>query len=101
VFVFPALAALVALVFAVALARQYLDRRRSAQAFWAVALLMYAVASAMVALGTVGGWTATEFRLYWALGAVLNVPFLAQGEMDLLVRNRTVRWILYALLTFC
>jgi hypothetical protein len=100
VFVFPALAALVALVFAGALGRQFLERRRSYQAFWAVAMLMYAVASATVALGTLNGWTAGEFRIYWALGAVLNVPFLAQGEIDLLFRNRAVRWVTYVLLAF-
>jgi hypothetical protein len=98
--VFPLLAAIVALAFAVALARQFVARRRSYQAIWAVALSMYAVASAAVALGTLGGWTSAEFRVYWALGAVLNVPFLAQGELDLLVRNRYVRSALYVLLAF-
>ncbi len=29
------------------------------------------------------------FQVYWALGAVLNVPFLAGGELMLLVRDRT------------
>ena len=98
--VFPALAALVALAFAAVLARQFAARRRSYQALWAAALLMYAVASASVALGAADGWTSGEFRLFWALGAVLNVPFLAQGELDLLVRNRTVRTALYVLLAF-
>lgn len=98
--VFPLLAGLVALVFSALLARQFAQRRRSYQAFWAVALLMYAIASAVVALGAVDGWTSGEFRVYWALGAVLNVPFLAQGELDLLVRNRAVRWGLYVLLVF-
>jgi len=100
VFVFPALAALVALVFAGALVRQFLERRRTYQAFWTAALLMYAAASAVVALGTLNGWTAGEFRVYWALGAVLNVPFLAQGEIDLLIRNKAIRWATYVLLAF-
>jgi hypothetical protein len=98
--VFPSLAALVALTFAALLARQFAQRRRSYQAFWTVALLMYAVASLCVALGAANGWTSGEFRTYWALGAVLNVPFLAQGELDLLVRNRTVRSVLYVVLAF-
>jgi heme A synthase len=34
------------------------------------------------------------------LGAVLNVPFLAQGELDLLIRRREIRWALYVLLAF-
>jgi hypothetical protein len=100
VWVFPALAAVVALAFAVALGRQLVSRRRSYQAFWAVALLLYAGASAAVALGALDGWTSGEFRASWALGAVLNVPFLAQGELDLLVRNRWIRWVSYAVLAF-
>jgi hypothetical protein len=98
--VFPLAAAAVALVFAGALARRYLARRRSHQALWAIALAMYAAASAVVALGASGGWTAAEFRWYWALGAVLNVPYLAQGELDLLIERPAVRRVLYVLLAF-
>jgi hypothetical protein len=98
--VFPSIAALVAFAFAAALGRELARRRRSYHLLWMVALLMYGVASAMVALGAADGWTAGEFRVYWALGAVLNVPFLAQGELDLLIRNRTVRSVLYVLLAF-
>ena len=61
---------------------------------------MYAAASLAVAFGVANGWTSGEFRVYWALGAVLNVPFLAQGELDLLIVQRAVRWALYALLAF-
>jgi hypothetical protein len=98
--VFPMLAALVALVFAGLLVRQLVRRPRSSPAFWAAALVMYAIASTMVALGAADGWTSGEFRVYWTLGAVLNVPFLAQGELDLLIRNRIVRRCLYVLLAF-
>jgi len=98
--VFPLAAALVALVFAGALATQYRTRRRSYRAVWAIALLMYAVASFVVFAATLRGWSPAAFRWYWALGAVLNVPFLAQGELDLLVHRRGVRWALYVLLAF-
>ncbi len=98
--VFPCLAALVAVAFAALLGRQFAERRRSYQLIWAIALLMYAIASLCVALGAANGWTSAEFRTYWALGAVLNVPFLAQGELDLLIHNRTIRYVLYVLLAF-
>ena len=98
--VFPLADALVAAAFAFVLGRLFVQRRRSYEGFWAVALLMYAGASLAVVFGTAGGWTSGEFRVYWVLGAVLNVPFLAQGELDLLIRNRTVRWALYVLLAF-
>ena len=61
---------------------------------------MYAGASLAVAFGVANGWTSGEFRVYWALGAVLNVPFLAAGELDLLFHGRGVRWTLYVLLAF-
>ena len=63
-------------------------------------MLMYAAASLAVAFGVANGWTSGEFRVYWSLGAVLNVPFLAQGELDLLIAQRGVRWALYVLLAF-
>ena len=83
--VFPLAAALVAVLFSAALVRRYAARRHSYEVIWALALLMYAVASLAVAFGVANGWTSGEFRVYWALGAVLNVPFLAQGELDLLI----------------
>lgn len=97
---FPLAAAVVALVFAGLLLRQWLERRRPAQLLWAAALLMYAGASFALFLGTLSGWTTAEYRAYWLLGAVLNVPYLAQGELDLLIRGRAVRWPLYVLLAF-
>jgi hypothetical protein len=97
---FPAGAAAVAAVFAAALAARFVRHRRSYEGLWAVALATYAAASLVVALGAANGWTPGEFRAYWALGAVLNVPFLAQGELDLLIRSRGVRWALYVLLAF-
>jgi hypothetical protein len=100
VWAFPLAAAIVAVFFAAALARDFVARRRSYLAMWSAAMLMYGVASAAVALGAANGWTSGEFRVYWALGAVLNVPFLAQGELDLLIHRRAVRWALYVLLAF-
>ncbi|MGZ8630457.1 MAG: hypothetical protein ACXWZF_05755 [Actinomycetota bacterium] len=100
--VFPLVAAVVAAVFAGLVGRQYRARRRPYQLAWAIALAMYAIASLAVVLGTSGGWTTGEFRVYWALGAVLNVPFLAGGELMLLARNRTVQaavWIVLVFLT--
>jgi hypothetical protein len=50
-------------------------------------MIMYSIASATVALGAAGGWSRGEFLVYWALGAVLNVPFLAAGEVVLVFRR--------------
>lgn len=98
--VFPSAAAAIALVFAALLARRFALRRRPFEALWAVALLLYAVASAAVAQGLLVGWTGGGFRAYWALGAVLNVPYLAAGEVVLLFRDRRVLWAVLLVLLF-
>jgi hypothetical protein len=86
--IFPLLAAVIALVFAFALVQRLARRWRWHEAVWTVALLMYAAASLATTFGVAGGWTTNEYRVYWLLGAVLNVPFLALGEAYLLFRRR-------------
>jgi hypothetical protein len=98
--VFPLVAAAVAAVFAGLVAARYRTRRRPYQLAWAIALAMYAVASIAVVLGVAGGWTSAEFQVYWALGAVLNVPFLAGGELMLLVHHRTAQAAIWIVLVF-
>lgn len=99
-FLFPLAAAGVSLAFAALLGKQFLARRRPYQAIWAVALLMYAAASFALLMGLQGGWSTGEYRTYWLFGAVLNVPFLALGELYLLVRNRTLNNVFLILLLF-
>src|SRR5438445_12435547 len=88
--VFPLAAAAVALVFAALLGRQFLSRRRPYQLLWAIALLMYASSSLALFLGVLSGWTTAEVRVYCLFGAVLTVPYLAMGEIYLLVKNPIV-----------
>lgn len=98
--IFPLGAGIIALVFAGLLARQWVVRRRPYQAVWVVALLMYAAASFALFLGVLDGWSTAEYRTYWLFGAILNVPYLAQGELYLLVRNRAVTNTVFVLLLF-
>ncbi len=86
----PMVAALVALVFALQLARQYLARRRSHALAWACALALFGIASAMVSVGVTAGWSPAVFGTYWVAGALLNVPLLAAGQMMLLDPRRSV-----------
>ncbi len=83
----PIAAALVALIFAVHLLIRGGRRRSWFEATWGIALLMFGVASAALALGVWDGWSSAEFRTYWLFGAVLNVPYLALGEIYLLARR--------------
>ncbi len=93
--VFPFVAFAVALYFALQLTRRFMARRREFEGVWAVALLMYAVASLAMFGGVIDQWSTAEFRTYWLLGAVLNVPFLFLGEVYLLVKRR---WVAHGLL---
>jgi hypothetical protein len=57
-------------------------------------MLMFAVATGALILGVADGWSSAEFRWYWLFGAVLTVPYLALGELYLLLRPRWVSHVL-------
>ena len=88
--VFALAATLLSAAFAVALARRWMDQRRPFLLLWTVALVMYALSSAAVCVGMLGEWSAPIFRIYWLFGAILNVPYLAQGELSLLAKRPAV-----------
>jgi hypothetical protein len=98
--VVPLVAAVVAFAFSGSLGLQYADRRRPYQLAWALALGMFGLASLAVAGGVANGWSPLEFKVYWALGAVLNVAFLAGGEAMLLFRRPWVTWVTALVLVF-
>jgi hypothetical protein len=97
---FPLVAAAVAFVFAALLVRQYAERRRPYQLLWAISLAMYGAASVAAVVGVLHGWSSFDYRVYWSLGAVLNVPFLAAGELELLLRNRGMHIAIDLMLVF-
>lgn len=88
--VFPLGAGVIALVFALVLVRRVAAKARAHEAVWTLALLMYSAASFSMFLGVIGGWTRLDFEVYWLFGAILNVPYLALGELYLLSRNRAL-----------
>jgi amino acid permease len=88
--IFPLGAAVIAAIFGWMLLGRFLARRRVHEGIWAVALFMYAAASFAAFLGVIGGWDAAEYRVYWLLGAVLNVPYLFAGEVYLLSKRRAL-----------
>lgn len=88
--VLPILAAAVALTFGIHLLVRSGRRRNWFEAVWGVALVMFASASGALFLGVLDGWSSAEFRTYWLFGAVLNVPYLALGEVYLLSRSKWV-----------
>ena len=83
----PIAATAVAFVFGVHLLARSGTRKSWFEGVWGVAMLMFAVASGALVLGVADGWSTAEFRAYWLFGAVLNVPYLALGEVYLLSRR--------------
>jgi hypothetical protein len=87
--VLPLLTTLVAFAFTVALARQYLERRKIHQIVWTVAMLFYAISALMEFLMNVDvyGPNVTLFRIYYVLSAPI-AGFLGAGVVYLLAPKR-------------
>jgi hypothetical protein len=79
------LATAVAILFAEATLVRATQTRRRELWDWTVALTMFAVAAAALALGSSNGWDRGSYRVFFLLGAVLDVPWLALGTVDLLL----------------
>jgi hypothetical protein len=96
----PGVAAAASAAFAAAVLRQYAARRRPYQLAWGIALSMFAVASLALTAGVVAGWTPLSFKLYYLFGAILNVPWLALGTVELLGGTAVRRAYLAGLVAF-
>jgi hypothetical protein len=81
----------VATLFAEATFKRWRQGRRPHEAAWTVALALFALASAALATGASTGWDRGVFRVFYLLGAVLNVPWLALGTVFLLGGERVGR----------
>src|SRR3954467_3679177 len=84
----PALTALLAFVFSLALLDQWRERRRAYQLVWAVGMLFYAVAAACEAFAASGSWNELLYRIWFLTGGVWTVGWLGLGTAFLLGRTR-------------
>ena len=88
-----AVATLVALAMSLSTLERWMGRHRRHDLAWTVALALFTVAAAALWLGSAAGWTPGRFRVFYLLGAVLNVPVLALGTLYLLGdERRGDRW---------
>jgi hypothetical protein len=81
-------ATVVAVAFCASLLERWIVRRRPHELAWAVALALFAFGSLSLWAGAALGWSGWSFRLFYAFGAVVNVPFLALGTIELLAPRR-------------
>lgn len=82
-------AALVAVAFAFNTYEHWLLRRTRQYLAWTIAMMLFAVGAGALAWGSEIGWSSMSFRLFYAAGAITNVPFLAVGQLYLVARKRT------------
>lgn len=83
----PAVTAVVAAAFALVVLRQYTGHRRTYQLMWATGFAMFAVAAFAGYLARSGGTTEADYRVFYVLGAILNVAWLGLGTIYLLARR--------------
>lgn len=94
--IFPLTAIVIAWAFAGQLGRQFLDRRKDHALAWAISLFLFGLGHVAVLIGLTAGWSPATFGVYWLSGALLNVPFLAIGQLHLMDRRRSVLWWTFA-----
>jgi hypothetical protein len=82
-------AAEVTLLFTLALVRRLARSRSLYLASWSAALLFFTVGAGALWYGSAFGWSGVSFRTYYVFGALLGVPFLALGQVQLLVTRRS------------
>ncbi len=79
------LATAVATLFAQATLVRSTRHHRPQDRAWTIALAFVALASAALATGSSTGWDNGTFRVFYLLGAIVSVPWLALGSLYLLV----------------
>jgi hypothetical protein len=84
---FPLISSLVALVFAVLVLRQYLQRRGMHQLIWAAALLLFSFAAFCEFYSEMWGWPVLLYRLYYVSAATL-VAYLGLGSIYLIWKRK-------------
>jgi hypothetical protein len=94
------LATAIATVFAQATGVRFTRGRKPHERAWTIALALFALASAALATGVSTGWDVGTFRVFYLLGAVLCVPWLALGTVYLLAGTAVGRRAETALILF-
>ncbi len=95
-----AVSGLVSLAFGLATLDRWTRRRRPHELAWTVAMALFFVAAMSLWWAEARGWSASSFRMFFAFGAVINVPWLALGTVYLLAGRRAGDAVMRVLLVF-
>ena len=86
--VLPALTAILALVFSLALLDQWRERRGGFQLIWAIGMLWFGIGAGAEAIAGMAGWNESLYRAWYLTGAVWTAGWLGLGTAYLLGRTR-------------
>jgi len=86
--VLPALTALLAFIFSLALFDQWRERRGGFQLIWALGMLWFAIGAGAEAIAGAAGWSEPLYRAWYLTGAVWTAGWLGLGTAYLLGRTR-------------
>ena len=86
--VFATVATLVAGLFSLVTIDRWRRRRQRHTSAWAVAMALFTVGAAALWWAEADGWSMPLFRVFFLVGAVLNVAWLALGSLYLLIGAR-------------
>jgi len=89
----PLAAAELCLLLALSLGRRWERSRAAHSASWAFALACACLGAGALSYGTAFGWSSAVLRCYYLGGALLTVPWLAVGQVQLLVGARVARGV--------
>ncbi|MFM8827163.1 MAG: hypothetical protein ACKOFT_08815 [Actinomycetota bacterium] len=95
-----AVSGLVSLAFGLATLDRWTRRRRPHELAWTVAMALFFVAAMSLWWAEARGWSAPSFRMFFAFGAVINVPWLALGTVYLLAGKKAGDMTMRVLLVF-
>lgn len=91
---------IVAVAFGLSTLDRWLRRRRPHELAWSIAMALFAVASLALWWAESRGWSNGSFRIFFAFGAIVNVPWLGLGTVYLLAGPRVGNATMRALLVF-
>jgi hypothetical protein len=76
------------------------SRRRAPLVAWTIGFALFTVAAAALWYGAARGWTPAAFRIYYLAGGILVVPYLAVGELLLVLPGRRATRLAAATMLF-
>ena len=91
---------MVALAFGLSTLDRWSRRRRPHELAWTIAMGLFVAAALSLWWAESRGWSAASFRVFFAVGAIINVPWLALGTIHLLAGPRAGRIATRIILVF-